>query len=231
MKILCIAATKFELDPLIKRIKTSGMFENEGLVYSRSDFELSFLVTGIGTSLTTFHLTKMLAEQDFDFVLNLGIAGSFVNSLKPGEVVNITEEVFADLGIEDEGSVKTLFEAGLMDGNEFPFRNGKLVSKLDPFLNKTLSELRQVNGITVNMASGSEISAKQFFNKYHSEVESMEGAAVFYTCLMENVTFAEIRAISNVVGERNKSKWKMSEAISKLTDVGYDIILEFTKSQ
>ncbi len=231
MKILCIAATKLELDPLIQRVKASAMFEEEGSVFIQPDFELSFLVTGIGTALTTFHLTKILAGQDFDFVLNLGIAGSFVSSLKPGEVVYIKEEVFADLGIEDDGSVKTLFEAGLMDGNKFPFRNGKLASKTDPYLNKTLFELRKGKGLTVNMASGSEISAKKFYAKYHSEVESMEGAAVFYTCLMGNVPFAEIRAISNVVGERNKSKWKMSEAITRLSEVCYDIILEFIKNQ
>ncbi len=231
MKILCIAATKLELDPLFNRIKASCMFDVDGFVFIRPGLELTFIVSGIGSVLTTFHLTKMLAEKDFDFVLNLGIAGSFVYSLKPGDVVSINEEAFADIGVEDEGSVKTLFEAGLMDRNKFPFQNGRLVSKTDPSLNKTLSELQQVKGITVNMASGSEISAKTIFAKFHSEVESMEGAAVFYTCLMENVPFAEIRAISNVVGERNKSKWKMSEAITRLSEVCYDIILEFTKNQ
>ncbi|MCD6596724.1 MAG: futalosine hydrolase [Bacteroidales bacterium] len=220
-----------ELDPLIKRIKASGMFNYEELVFTRPGLELTFLVSGIGTVLTTFHLTKVLVGHDFDFVLNLGIAGSFVNSLKPGEVISIREEVFADIGVEDEGSVKTLSEAGLMEGDMFPFRNGRLASKLDPSLNKTLSELRQVKGITVNIASGSETSAMRLFDKFHSEVESMEGAAVFYTCLMKNVDFAEIRAISNVVGERNKLKWKVPEAIAKLADVCYNIILGFIKDQ
>ena len=231
MNILCIAATKLELDPLIKRIKASGMFNYEEPVFTLPGLELTFLVSGIGTVLTTFHLTKMLAGHDFDFVLNLGIAGSFVNSLKPGEVVSIREEVFADIGVEDEGSVKTLFEAGLIDGNEFPFRNGRLARKKDHSLNEILTDLRQVKGITVNIASGSKTSAMRLFDKYHSEVESMEGAAVFYTCLMENVHFAEIRAISNVVGERNKVKWKFSEAITRLTDVCFNIILGFINIQ
>ena len=231
MKILCIAATKFELDPLIQQIKASSRFEDEGFIFSRPGLELAFLISGIGNVLTTFHLTRMLAGKGFDFVLNMGIAGSFVYSLKPGDVVSIKEEAFADIGVEDEGSVRTLFEAGLMDGNEFPFQNGRLVCKTDPTLNKTLSELQQVKGITVNMATGSETSAKMIFAKYQSEVESMEGAAVFYSCLMENVPFAEIRAISNVVGERNKSKWKITEAITRLSEVCYDIILEFTNNQ
>ena len=213
------------------QIKASDMFNYEEQVFTRPGLRLIFLVSGIGPVLTTFHLTKMLASHDIDFVLNMGIAGSFVNSLKPGEVVSVREEVFADIGVEDEGSVKTLFEAGLIDGNVFPFRNGMLSRKKDHLLNEVLTELRLVKGITVNVASGSKTSAMRLFSKYQPEVESMEGAAVFYTCLMENVDFAEIRAISNIVGERNKLEWRVSEAITMLADVCYNILLGFIKIQ
>ena len=44
----------------------------------------------------------------------------------------------------------------------------------------------------------------------------MEGAALHYVCLQEKVPFIQLRAISNYVGERDKSKWKMQEAITNL---------------
>ena len=47
-------------------------------------------------------------------------------------------------------------------------------------------------------------------------MESMEGASLHYICLMENIPFLQLRAISNIAGERNKKKWKMDEAIINL---------------
>jgi futalosine hydrolase len=46
----------------------------------------------------------------------------------------------------------------------------------------------------------------------------MEGAAFHYLCLHEQVPFIQIRAISNMVGERNKLNWKMKEAVYNLND-------------
>jgi futalosine hydrolase len=46
----------------------------------------------------------------------------------------------------------------------------------------------------------------------------MEGAAFHYVCMHMNVPFLQVRSISNMVGERDKSKWKMKDAISNLND-------------
>jgi futalosine hydrolase len=47
-------------------------------------------------------------------------------------------------------------------------------------------------------------------------VESMEGAALHYVCLSEKIPFLQLRGVSNYAGERNKSKWKLKEAIGNL---------------
>ena len=44
----------------------------------------------------------------------------------------------------------------------------------------------------------------------------MEGAALHYVCLHQNIPFIQLRAISNYVGERDKTKWKIDLAISNL---------------
>ena len=48
--------------------------------------------------------------------------------------------------------------------------------------------------------------------------ESMEGAALHYVCMMENVPFLQIRSISNYIGERNKKKWDMMDSIFNLNE-------------
>ena len=43
-------------------------------------------------------------------------------------------------------------------------------------------------------------------------VESMEGAAIVHVALLEDKPVGEIRAISNEVGERDRSKWRIRDA-------------------
>lgn len=47
-------------------------------------------------------------------------------------------------------------------------------------------------------------------------VESMEGAAVFETCLRHGVPFAEIRSVSNATGERDHARWDIPLALQRL---------------
>ena len=51
-------------------------------------------------------------------------------------------------------------------------------------------------------------------NKFLPVIESMEGAALHYVCLMEKIPFLQIRSISNYIGERDKKKWNMKDAWS-----------------
>ena len=66
---------------------------------------------------------------------------------------------------------------------------------------------------------------------FNPDVESMEGAAVFYTCEYSGtVPFVEVRAISNYVEKRDKSKWKTGDAINNLCEILKDFIEEINKS-
>ena len=49
-----------------------------------------------------------------------------------------------------------------------------------------------------------------------ADVETMEGAAFFECCLRHGVPFAEIRAVSNFVGERDHSRWDIPLALRNL---------------
>jgi futalosine hydrolase len=44
----------------------------------------------------------------------------------------------------------------------------------------------------------------------------MEGAALHYCCIKLNQPFIQLRGISNMIGERDRSKWTMQEAIENM---------------
>ena len=75
-----------------------------------------------------------------------------------------------------------------------------------------------VSGITVNEITTRDKRINQLVQKYNPATETMEGAALHYVCRSMNVPFMQMRAVSNYVGERDKSKWKMKEAIDNLNE-------------
>ena len=64
---------------------------------------------------------------------------------------------------------------------------------------------------------------------YKADIESMEGSAFHYVCMMRKIPFIQIRGISNIVGERNKSKWKIKEAIDAIMPPLIKLISQFSE--
>ena len=77
-------------------------------------------------------------------------------------------------------------------------------------------KINPAKAVTVNKVTDSELQEQQIIRHFDPDLESMEGAALHYVCLQENVPFLQLRAVSNYVGERDKVKWKMKEAIQNL---------------
>ena len=219
MKILIVSATEKEILPLKNKLKIKSSVVCVMKYSVIKDFNVDFLITGIGSTLTTYALTKKLSDKKYDFVINAGIAGSFTSELLIGDVINVQTDEFADLGIEDKNDFFTLFEKGFIEKNQIPFTESKLINPTNLNLN-----LKQVSGITVNTTHGNKNSIELFKNKFNAAIETMEGAAFFYVCLNENVNFLQIRAISNYVEERNNANWDIPLAIQNLNEKLFDII-------
>ncbi|MEO6720769.1 MAG: futalosine hydrolase, partial [Ferruginibacter sp.] len=150
-----------------------------------------------------------------ELVIQAGIAGAFSPNLQLGEVVLIGQDTFADIGMEEKTHFTSIFDSGFMDANEFPFIDKWLLNKT-PIIS-TLS-LPVVKGITINKVSDSLLQREQTVSNFSPNIESMEGAAFHYVCLQEQVPFLQVRSISNYVGERDKLKWKIKEAIGNLNE-------------
>lgn len=196
MRILLIAAAKFEIEPFLANNK-----------------DVEILITGVGVPSTLYHLQKKLQTETADLVIQAGIAGCFTQDIALGEVVLAASDTFADIGMEEKEKFMTVFQSGFAEKDKFPFSDGWLVNS-NPIINR--SALTAVKAITVNKISDSMIQKQQAICCFAPAIESMEGAALHYVCLQENIPFLQIRSISNSIGERDKKKWKLKEAITNL---------------
>ncbi len=194
--MLVVAATKFEIADFIT-----------------SNKDADILITGVGTPATVYHLTNKLLSKRYDVALQAGIGGAFSNAFPLASVTQINQDAFGDIGIYEKENFHTLFDTGFLQPNEFPFTNGWLRNKQNDFVNTLLPKAK---GITVNKITDDRNAIKAMHTKFDADVESMEGAAFHYVCLQQKINFLQIRSISNYVGERDKAKWKMQEAITNL---------------
>ena len=212
MKILIVAATWMEVKLLADEMVCVDEESHFLKQFRLDDTEVDILISGIGTTFTTFHLTNVLKDNKYQAVINIGIAGSLTRRLNIGEVVNVTSEEFADLGIEKKDEFLTLFETGFIDLNEFPFEYG-LLKASDT---NGLFNLKKVRAITTNRSHGRESTITEVNSKFTAQIESMEGAAVFYVCKWFGISCYEIRAISNYVEPRDSAQWNIPLALENL---------------
>ena len=203
MQILVVSATEFEIKPFILSNFTSA---GEGNT-------VDILITGVGIASAIYRLTKAVLKKKYDVIIQAGIAGTFTKKIKPGDVVYIEQDCFADIGAKVKGKIISLSDMGFEHRDEHPYINGWLVNPWQMPLN---TSLRKATGITIATITDDKKHIKQLLKKLRPAVESMEGAALHYICLQQNIPFIQLRAISNKVGERDKRKWKIKKSISDL---------------
>ena len=198
MQILIVSATLMEIAP-----------------FQQQRPALQYLITGVGAPACMYALQEKLHQNSYDLVIQAGIGGCFDPTIPLSTVYAIEKDVFADVGIFENGALKTLFEAGLADPNQSPYCKGWLNNTTDII---STIHLPSVNAITVNMVSENEAMRRVYQTKYHALIESMEGAALHYVCIQQKIPFLQIRSLSNYVGERDKTKWKMQASIQSLNE-------------
>lgn len=196
-QILIVAATDFETAYLRGKITES---------------HIHFLHTGIGMVNTAYHLGKYLAQNRPDLAINIGIAGSFDRNIALGEVVEVVEDTFSEMGAEDKGDFLDMEKMG------FPLSKEPLLYNTitNPF--PSSFSLKKVNALTVNTVHGEKESILACEKRWNKQIETMEGAAFFQIMMREKIPFYAFRSISNYVEPRNRANWQIPLALANLGD-------------
>jgi futalosine hydrolase len=162
---------------------------------------------------TTYFLTREIEQHHPDLIIQAGIAGCFQKD-RNSSIVAISIDNIGDMGACENGTFRNIFDLKLVEKNEYPFVNASLINPHQKLI--SLSDCKPVNAITVNEVTTDQTRVEYYQQNYNPFVESMEGAAFHYVCLHEKIPFIQIRSISNFIGERDKSKWKIDESITSL---------------
>jgi futalosine hydrolase len=167
---------------------------------------------GVGPVAAALSTAALLADPAvrYDLVIATGIAGGFPAAPIGGLVV-ADAVIQADLGAETaDGGFSSLAELGM----------GPVRLQLDPALVARLAERSSAAVgavLTVATVTGTAGRAARLLASYPDALaEGMEGAGVGLAAARAGVPFAEIRAISNLVGPRNRQAWQLGPALAGL---------------
>lgn len=206
--LLCVA-TVAEAQPLLERLDLTRVSSHVWKGRHKR-YHMTLLVTGVGMVNTTWELGQYLANHLPDVALNFGIAGSFQRSIALGQVVEIREDIFSELGAAAPEGWLGLEQLGfpLFQEGETPIHN-RLFNPHAP-----LDQWLKVRGLTVNTVHGTQPEIDAIVARWRPSIETMEGAAFFYAMRRMRVPFHALRGISNYVEPRNRSAWQIGPAIA-----------------
>lgn len=167
------------------------------------------IVGGVGPVAAAAATSRSLSGRRYDLVLCAGIGGGF-GSLRPGDVGIAATIVFADLGAETADGFVPMSELGF-GSEQYPVEPRLAVELAD----RTGGHLGSV--LTVATVTGTAASAEALVRRFPDAVaEGMEGAGVAAAAMLHDVPAAELRAVSNAVGPRDRAGWEIPRALESL---------------
>ncbi len=200
---LVVSATKMEMEPLRLALEHHP--------------RIQMLTAGVGPVDSAVTLAKYLAtsEASFQGVINFGVCGSYVGTgLRLLDICLARKEVFGDLGICFENDIGS-FESSEMEVQvAFDLRT-PFTEQAEIILQRNKTKYIAGNFVTVNCVSGTAKRGNYLRDKYQALCENMEGAALASVCQRFGVPFVELRCVSNLVEDRDLSRWQLSEACKK----------------
>jgi futalosine hydrolase len=231
-RLLLITATRLEAQPLrntlvnLEKIDFSlgelwrGFLPAFG-ANSPSPLQVHLAHLGIGKVNTAAGLALAIERLKPTAVMQFGIGGAYVNSFASiGMVMAATHDVHIDSGVRTADGWQDMEKVGfaLLEKNNQRYYN------LFP-TDKTLTQLfvdalNIPTGIfaTSETITGTFDESTAIQKQFDVSVESMEGAAAAQVCLALGVPFAEVRSVSNIVGERDKKHWDIAKAVKRVND-------------
>jgi futalosine hydrolase len=181
----------------------------------RGDDRFDVKIGGVGPVAAAAAAAKILSRSAFDLVICAGICGGFAGRAEVGSAVVADAVICADLGAETPEGFCSVDELGF--GSARVPLNQELVSRVAQALRQGGLPVAQGPVLTLSTVTGSAAMAEELLARVPGAVaEAMEGFGVAYAAQQEGLPVLEIRAVSNLIGPRDKSAWRIKEALQTL---------------
>jgi futalosine hydrolase len=188
------------------------------------DRRFDVLAAGVGPVSAAAHAAKALAVAGYGLVVSAGIGGGFLGRAEVESLVVADQIIAADLGAETLEGFCSLDELGF--GCTCIQTDDKLVEAVTGALLAAGLPVNTGPVLTVSTATGTAERAAELAARVQgAAAEAMEGYGVAWAAQDAGVPVIELRAISNLVGPRDRAGWRIKEALEVL-EAASSVLLE-----
>lgn len=197
--LLVVCATPLEADAVLAGLSAPREVFALGPYDARAAGPVTTVVCGIGPAAAAATTAVALALGPYDAAVSIGIAGGF--GVPVGSLVVADPIVAGDVGVADNGWQS--FAAPL------PTEGAQLADALGAQCGPVLA---------VSTVTSTDRRRDELLARFPGAIaEAMEGYGIACAATAFNVPAYEVRAVSNAVGHRDRSSWKVTEALAALT--------------
>ena len=171
---------------------------------------------GFGPVLSGILASQLIAQHNPSKVLLIGVAGGLKSHLPLAVAIEFHEVVCYGVGAGSGSNYLTAEEMGWCHWSSIP---DKLEIKNKILLDTPGRRELSTQLLTCCASSASEDDVKMRLEKFPNAIaEDMEGFAVAAACRLSETPLRIIRGISNRAGDRNKSNWRIRDAMAAVED-------------
>lgn len=190
---------------------------------------IALIISGIGKTSAASATTHIINKLSPHLLILFGVGGAYpLTGLSIGDIAVAEKEIYGDEGIIMKDGFHGLDLIGIpviKKGkkaifNEFHLNRG-LLDSVKRYIYKPF---KSGNFITLSSITGTVDGAIRLARRYNAICENMEGAAVAHVCEIFRRDLIEIRGISNIVEDRDPSKWDIKTAIRATSKTLLDIL-------
>ncbi|ASW53325.1 futalosine hydrolase [Plantactinospora sp. KBS50] len=217
MTVRVLVATAVEPEAAAVRAGLDGTSEGAPEAARTGSVPVDVRAVGVGPAAAAAGTARLLATAEaagapYSAVLSAGIAGGFPDRAAIGALVLATRSIAAELGAESPTGFLPLDELGFGDP-VVPADRALLAA-----LRAALPDAVTGAVLTLSTVTGTGATARALAGRYPDAVaEAMEGYGVATAAGQAGLPFAELRTISNLVGPRDRSAWRLDAAFRALT--------------
>jgi futalosine hydrolase len=210
---LVIAATRREADAIVGDLGDVEV-RHDGPIDVLRTTGVTVAVCGIGLAEAAATTARLLATYDVPAVFSIGVAGGY--HLQIGSVAVGRSVTRADTCIEDaDGTTRSTDDAIGLGASRH-----RLDSAATDKISARISGSTQAHVLSVATVTGTAERAAQVLRRAPGTgpaIEDMEAWGVLTAALLYDVPFFAVKAVSNMIGPRDRSTWDLDGALNALS--------------
>lgn len=228
MSLLVLAATARELASAIPGLAKHDLAELRPVAGRLGWRKTIFCVTGVGPLNAALAAGLCLGQggigkERVEAVLNVGLAGAFDLARTPlCSIWQVRREIWPEYGLNDGNSVTARafrFPQWEMPDGSRVYDELKLAGVEIFGFTKDEPPFAACASLTVAGVTASFDRANLLWNRYHAELENMEGFAVALAAARSQVPCVELRCVSNKAGPRKGDEKDFEGALAALGQI------------